>query len=264
MKRIALFILAINLAGLTGCTGILSNKGQEVGAMKNEVELTQEKKEFLIKMSVDEERVQNGRLYGWQEEVLCQYDFAMDYLKKKYPSHTFKFTYCNPKGNVNPFSMFLFKADNEEEIFKLYLYIDDSHIYSCKDNYYGELLKDSYNTVFFALLQEYFSECIGVSSYFTNIEGEECGETLAAEKVLEGEQEIPNTVYIYAVQPDNFQAKILAEKIEELIKEKEIYGDYYIKILSSNPDGKYTGDDLKTYVLKKENTFVIYEQKFSQ
>lgn len=123
-------------------------------------ELTQEKKDFLAKMSVDEERVQNGKLYDWQVEALRQYDYAMGFLQEKYPSHTFKFTFYNPKGNVNPFSYFLFKADNKDALFNLYLYIDDNHTYSCKDNYYGELLKDSYNAAFLNFLQEYFPECI--------------------------------------------------------------------------------------------------------
>ena len=58
MRRTALFILIFSLLGATGCTGVLSKKQQEVNAMGNEVELTQEKKDFLTAMSMDEERVQ--------------------------------------------------------------------------------------------------------------------------------------------------------------------------------------------------------------
>ena len=71
MRRTALFILIFSLLGATGCTGVLSKKQQEVNAMGNEVELTQEKKDFLTAMSMDEERVQAGKLYDWQIEALA-------------------------------------------------------------------------------------------------------------------------------------------------------------------------------------------------
>ena len=106
MKKTAFFILIFSLLGATGCTGAVPKKQQEVNAMGNEVELTQEKKDFLTAISMDEERVQAGKLYDWQIEVLRQYDYAMDYLEKKYPSHSFKFTACNPKGRDNSFSSF--------------------------------------------------------------------------------------------------------------------------------------------------------------
>ena len=101
MKRIILiFAVGITL-NTAGCAW-------KVPEFRKVPELTQEKKDFLAKMSVDEERVQNGKLYDWQVEALRQYDYAMGFLQEKYPSHTFKFTFCNPKGNVNPFSYFLF------------------------------------------------------------------------------------------------------------------------------------------------------------
>lgn len=183
-----------------------------------------------------------------------------DFLQEKYPSHTFKFTFCNPKGNVNPFSYFIFKADNKDDLFNLYLYIDDNHTYSCKDNYYGELLKDSYNAAFLNFLQEYFPECIGVSCYFTNIMGEECDETLTGKEVLDGKLKISNTSYIYAVQPDNSSADILADNIETFIKDNKIYGCYYVNILNSAPDQSYSGDSLRKYIREK-NEMVIAQRE---
>lgn len=235
--------------------------------MENKVELTQEKKDFLAELSMDEERVQKGELYDWQVEVLRQYDYAMEYLKKKYPSYTFKFTSCNPKGKNNQFSVFWFvPADAGESSYELYLYVDESGNYSCEDNYYGELLKSDYNDVLLLFLKKSIPECIGVSSEFPSVQGEKFGEQLTGEEVLEGTDKLSNITYIYAVQSDTSKVQILAEKIEDLIKNEKIYGTYYIEILnsSSNFNNAYSGDDLKVYVQESGNQTVVLEQKFNQ
>lgn len=93
MKRIILiFAVGITL-NTAGCAW-------KVPEFRKVPELTQEKKDFLAKMSVDEERVQNGKLYDWQVEALRQYDYAMGFLQEKYPSHTFKLNshFVIPKG----------------------------------------------------------------------------------------------------------------------------------------------------------------------
>lgn len=232
--------------------------------MENKVELTQEKKNFLAEMSMDEERIQNGELYDWQLEVLRQYDYAMEYLKKKYPSHIFQFTSCNPKGRDNSFSTFWFVADGGENSYDLYLYVDKKGDYSCADNYYGELLKNDYNTVLLSLLQEEIPECIGVVSAFHTVQSEKFGEQFTAEMVLEGNDKISNTTYIYAVESEVSQAQYLFEKIESFIKNKKIYGSYYIEILNSNPDAVYSEDALKVYTQESGKQNVVLEQKFNQ
>ena len=264
MRRTALFILIFSLLGATGCTGVLSKKQQEVNAMGNEVELTQEKKDFLTAMSMDEERVQAGKLYDWQTEVLRQYDYAMDYLEKKYPSHSFKFTACNPKGRDSSFSTFWFEADGGENSYELYLDVDNDGNYSCEDNYYGELLKDSYNIALLSLLQENIPECIGAASEFNTVQGAGFGEKITGKDVLEGKDKVSNTTYIYAVQSDDSQAQSTAEKIENFIKDRKIYGSYYVEILNSDPGAAYDGDKLKVYAQEAGNQNVILEQKFNQ
>lgn len=263
MKRAALFILTVSLIGVTGCVDLAYNKPQEVNAMERETELTLEKKDFLATMSMDEERIQAGELYDWQEEVLRQYDYAMEYLEKKYPSHKFKFTSCNPKGRDESFSTFWFIADNGEKSYELYVDVDNGGKYSCEDNYYGELIKDSYNTVLLSILQENIQECIGVSSKFNTVQGEEFGETLTGQKILDDNEKISNTTYIYAVPENISNAEDLADEIESFIEEKKIYGSYYVDILSMNPGSSYKGDKLEEYV-QTTKEIVVLEQKFNQ
>ena len=91
-KKLIPFVLTLGLAGITGCMGMLPANQQEVNAMEKKEELTQEKKDFLAKISVNEKKVEEGDLYDWQKELLNQYDYAMEYLEKKYPSYKFTFT----------------------------------------------------------------------------------------------------------------------------------------------------------------------------
>lgn len=260
MKKLAIFIL---LFGIAGCSGPMEKK-QEVNVVVNSTELTQEKKDFLAAISMDEERVQNGELYEWQEEVLRQYDYAMEYLKKKYPSHIFNFTSCNPKGKNEKFSTFWFIVDHGENSYELYLDRDNSGNYSCEDNYYGELVKESYNVALLSRLQGSISECIGVSSNFNTVQGEMFDEKLTGQKILDGNNKISNTTYIYAVSYDASKAQILAEKIEDFIKKENIYGSYYIEILNNNLDDTYIGDDLRVYIQEEGSNAVVWEQKFNQ
>lgn len=264
MKNRIVLILICSLLGVTGCAGVITEKQLEVNAMGNEVELTQEKKDFLAEMSIDEESIQNGELYDWQVEVLRQYDYAMEYLNKKYPSSTFKFTSCNPKGRDNSFSTFWFTEDGNDDSYDLYLYVDEDGNYSCEDNYYGKLLKDSYNQEFLTLLQKNVPECIGVASEFNTVQGTEFGEQITGKTVLEKNKKLSNTTYIYATESDISQAQILAGKIEDIIRSKKIYGSYYIEILNSDPGSEYIGDDLKEYVRAQESQIVTFEQKFNQ
>lgn len=260
MKKLALVIL---LFGIAGCAGVTKEK-LDVNVEADNAELTQEKKDFLATISMDEERVQNGELYEWQEEVLRQYDYAMKYLKKKYPSHIFDFTSCNPKGKTDNFSTFWFTVDHSENSYELYLDRDYNGDYSCKDNYYGELVKESYNDALLSRLQVSISECIGVSSNFSTVQGEMFDEQLTGQKILDGNDKISNTTYIYAVPYDASKAQILAEKIEDFIKKENIYGSYYIEILNTNLDDTYAGDDLRLYVQETGSNAVILEQKFNQ
>lgn len=91
-------------------------------------------------MSMDEESVQKGELYSWQEEVLRQYDLGMDYLEAKYPGHSFVFTGCNPKGRYGVYSTFWFTVEGStDKYYELYIEQEDGQDI-CSDTYGGETL----------------------------------------------------------------------------------------------------------------------------
>lgn len=263
MKKTIFLLVLCSMLVITGCSGSDSEEKQGESEMEDRMDLTQEKKDFLAAMSMDEERVQDGKLYEWQREVLYQYDYAMEYLQQKYPSHTFHFTSCNPKGKNENFSTFWFETDGGVDSYELYLYVDDNGEYRCEDNFYGALIKDSYNDALLSLLKERVPECIGVACDFNTVQGADFGEQLTGQEILEGDDKISNTTYIYVVQPDESQAQTLVETLQDVITEKNIYGSYYVEVLNSDPDSASSGDELKACVQEQESQDVILEQKFN-
>lgn len=260
-KKLIPFVLTFGLVGITGCMGVLPKNQQEVNAMEKNAELTQEKKDFLKKISMDEERIEEGKLYDWQTELLNQYDYAMEYLGKKYPSHKFAFTDCKPKEKGTSFSTFWFQEDGGKDTFELHLTVDNDKKYDCEDNYYGELLKDSYESALLSLLQKEVPECAAVTTSFSTVQGEKFDEQLTGEEVLEGNDKLTNMTEIYVLETDASNAKILADKIQSQIEEKKIYGSYYVEVMNAEPED---GESWKEFWKEKGSTALVLEQKFNQ
>ena len=265
MKRIALVLLLFGLADIMECKD--AERQKEASIVREEVELTQEKKDFLAEMYVDGDRIQEGKLYGYQKEVLYQYDYALKYLERKYPSHTFELTACNPKNRFIDYSKFCFIADDEEdnmerEVYYLYLREDDKGNYSCEDSYYKALLTDSYGEALLEFLQERVPECVGVFTGFQHVKGEEINEKLTGKEVLEGNYNLFNLTDIYVFEPNASKAQSLADEVEAVIKRKNTIGSYDVYILSMNPCDTYSGYELRRYVSKAG--IIILEKSFRQ
>lgn len=263
-KKLIPFVLTFGLVGITGCMGMLPENQQEVNAMEKNTELTQEKKDFLKKISMDEKRIEEGKLYDWQTELLKQYDYAMEYLEKKYPSHKFAFTDCKPAEKDSSFSTFWFQENGGKDTFELHLTVDNDEKYDCEDNYYGEILKDSYESALLSLLQKEVPECAAVTTSFSTVQGEKFDEQLTGQEVLEGNDKLTNTTDIYVLEADASNAQVLADKIQSRIEEKKIYGSYYVEVMNAEPEDPKDGESWKEFRKEKGSTALVLEQKFNQ
>ena len=165
-------------------------------------EMTEAQVELLCRISMNEDRIREGRLYSWQIEILNQYDYAMEYLARKYPSHSFELVNCEPKNKLNAYTTFYFYEEGDSEN-RYSLYIDvyeeeePENRYVARDNFYGELFEDELARRMFELVQEEFPECINVTCNITCVQGEEFGENLDLEQVLTGELEMDHDTDFY-------------------------------------------------------------------
>ena len=248
-KMIASILLAISLM-TTGCVGrnFVDSKyyadesqddyGDEEDDSEEERELTQEQIDLLCNISVNEETVREGKLKSWQEEVLNQYDSAMEYLMDKYPSYDFVITFCEPKNIVNPYTTFNFMEKSEEGVY-YDMYVDvyeenGGKRYEMKDNFHQKLFEDELANLFWELMQEEFVECINVTTSLSTVQGEEYGENLDLQKILSGEMTLDHDTdfYINAEGMTDAEYTEMVEQIKEFILEKGIYGSYDVKFVN--------------------------------
>lgn len=97
-KKKFLFILCSVLAVLA--SGCKREEQQPPKQPEETIELTDEEERILCELYVDEERIREGKLYGYQETCLEQLWFAMDYLEEKYPGEDFTILAIHPKSKV--------------------------------------------------------------------------------------------------------------------------------------------------------------------
>lgn len=242
LKKVVVAACCISIL-LTACSqkkedaGIEKENLKEESSMDGKYEMTAEQEELLCKISIDKEEVREGKLSKWQIEVLNQYDYAMDYLKKKYPSYTFQIINCEQKNKLNPYTTFGFVEESYPEgYYELYLYVeegDDGNLYTSKDNFYGEIKEEEFAEKLQEMIQEEFGDNIEVKTNMSYVMGEEFGESLVIDDILMGKIEMPqSTNFIMAMQErEEEEYEEIVKKIEGFIADKGIYGTYMVKIV---------------------------------
>lgn len=204
------------------------------------VEMTQEQMKLLCTISMDEDRVKEGRLFNWQKEVLNQYNYAMDYLARKYPSYSFEIVNCAPKNKLNAYTTFYFcKADetDTQKVYEIYMEVyedaESENRYVAEDNFYGELFEDVFAERMYELIKPEFPECVNVTCNMTGVLGEEFGENLDLDKLFCGELDASQDIVIYmnaeGMSESDYIGKI--EEIQDYIASKQIKGSYNVKFI---------------------------------
>ena len=269
MKRISSKVKAKYVFGgmicisllVTACGSVLhgSNKPlvekskleQEKGNMETKVTMTEEQKNLLMKISVNEERVEKGEVLEWQKEVLRQYDYALEYLKKKYPSYVFHMVDCEPKNKLNAaYSTFSFTEEGDKgSYYDLYLYIEEGN-YSAEDNFYGHIIGPRYEAALMALLKEENIPCNRVEVRLSTVQGEAFNETMKVEEVINGNIKMDQITEFYidsnSIKEESYQD--LVGRIQKLIEKKNIYGGYFVTIYDAdNGDQKIFSSDFNHF-----------------
>lgn len=251
MKIKVLITSLIGLVILVGCSSKQSIHN-----------LTPNQKELLSKISFNEEKVYSGDLAAWQEEVLQQYDFCMEYLANKYPSHSFEFIDCDPKNKFNSYSTFGFTADgNANEPYELYLYIDNG--YSCEDNFYSSLLEPKYENGLLELINSEVLGCIGIRSTMGSVQGVEIGEGFDVQRLLTGDVQIVNNTILFFDRNLVVDQEEVFSQVKSFINDNNLYGHYVVIVLTSFPDEFNNGDDLWEFVKANGESVYSFRNDFN-
>lgn len=266
MRRYSVFMFGVVslLSLLSGCSVRSSMVQSEVteSISDSSVTMTNEQEELLRKISFNEEGISENVLAEWEKEVLSQYEFAMDYLHEKYPSHSFRIIDGDPKNKLNSYSTYWFVADGDEEpIYTLYLYVEDS--YRCEDDFYSSMLEPDYEEVLLDLLKEDIPSCIGVNSTMGTLQGEGIGEDTDASSLLGGSIQVQNNTVIF-VDGTNADDDMVYEQIKSKIAQEEVYGSYIVIVLTSVPEEYNNGDDLWKFVKEHGDGVYSLRESFNQ
>ena len=242
MKRKLVLISLMSLSILvTACSHNMVKENEIIAAENNQkenggedmpVEMTQEQKKLLKKNAMDKDAVERGELFSWQKEILRQYDYAMDYLKGKYPSYSFHMVDVTPKNKLNPYTTFWFTEENSgEQYYNLYLEIEEGQ-YLPTDDFYGKIIGTKYEEQLMALLKIANIPCDCVEARFDTPADESFNEQLDVNAIIKGTIVADPTVFLH-IKSQSLNGASYEEvysQIHEYIDTQKING-YFIVII---------------------------------
>lgn len=223
-----------------GCIPVMGNgretekisQEERVETMEEKITLEKEQKELLKSISINEEKVEEGKLSGWQKEVLRQYDYAMEYLKEKYPSYTFHIINCEPMSKVNQAhsSFFFYEGEAEDTVYDLYLYADEKNAdepYSAQDNFYTVLIKKAYEERLMQLMTENGISCRQIDAQLHTVQGKDFREGMDLEPIINGTQKMKQLTVFY-IEETGQTAGQTAGEVKAVLEQQKIYGSFRI------------------------------------
>lgn len=136
MRRIFLVLGVFFIFVLVGC----KQKGEETQntEMENSMEkivLTEQEERLLCDLYIDEERIREGYLYGYQKKCLEQIRFGVKYLEETYPDKDFELLMCHPKSKVNMVTTISFQEEGNTEKEYTLIIEPDGNDWMARDNY---------------------------------------------------------------------------------------------------------------------------------
>ena len=221
-KFVLLFMTVFHVTALAN--EVKFTKEEKEDAMKNEtIMITEEERQFLVDTFPGNGMVESGRYTSKQIETLEQFRYLKKHLKDKYPSYSFEIVRCTRKSLLGPpYNVFYFRtSENKETEWTAHVYTnEEDHSFSMKDDFYQALIGTEYEAALLQLFSENVPECYEAETKMLFVLGEEYGEGLSAESVIDGTKPISNLTDVW-IDGSASEAQVLVEKV---------FGDYHIFI----------------------------------
>lgn len=240
---------AVVMLFLGGCAGHKDSSQQEEKDYADEdYEMTDEEKQFLKDIYIDEERIEEGMLYSYQKKMLMHYRFALQYLNEKYPSYDFKIESGSPIDKVNARATFHFSEENVDDWFSLYLYEEEE--LTCMDNFYGYLIREAYDDYIYNKCIDSVPALLGTYSNIECARGIEYDESLTIEEIINKDKPLspwsPATwIYLDGGRIPEDEWEQTGEILEKTIKDLGVYGGFIVAYCNEAPFSEF--DAAKCY-----------------
>ena len=202
------------------------------------MELTQEEKELLCKLYINDEKISQGELLSYQVRTVEQYRYAKETLERKYPSYEFDIFYCAPQTIADEHMMLYFEEPQGEEtnqkVYTMYVY-EEEEGYSAEDNFYGKIFSPKYEAYLYENLQEVEPDIAKVKSGISSPQGDEYDENMTVEDMLSGKVEISSDTSIFILR-ENVSEKEGEEIFDgvkhKIINDLRLEGTYQVMIIN--------------------------------
>lgn len=217
------------------------------------MEITAAEKNILSGITFHTEEIENGQLCDEDKEILTEMRAVAGYFAEKYPSYNFEITGCEPKaGTVRTYNEWYYKVEgiDRESAFIATAEKKDNGDYDIKDDFFGELIKDSMAKEVKRILVRGRFPVIQVNVGFWETLGGDFGEKLSPKDVLSGKINAGNDIKVFLDGSKLNTAKCdgVAKEIENCLLKEGVKGDVYVVVLKA-ADSDFTKDRLYSTTL---------------
>ncbi len=185
--------------------------------------LTDTEKSLLISAFGNENDVNEGRLFEYQENVLRQIRVAVDYLSRKYGDTRFEYRSFLPITKLNDVGKIAFSANGSEAVYYLY-YTEEDEGFRCTDNYYQVYYLDSFSSLVASALSNAGFEACAVCDFITALPEDADYEAPLAD-FLSSYPGINKTIYLFVKNGISEKDK---ENIHSALSAEKLYGFYIV------------------------------------
>lgn len=181
---------AVILAALLLWTGGCVQSGQTIPPasgveteetdMTETIILTEEEEKLLCDAYLGEDRIREGKLYGYQMTCLEQIRFGREYLEQKYPGAAFSLLAVRPMDKLNSVTEIRFTEGSAPDTCYDLQIRETQGVYQAADNYYAVLIRDVYDTAVTQLLVDAGLPVCWTYTNFADVKGPEIDGSLDA------------------------------------------------------------------------------------
>ena len=265
-KKVLIALVGLACFALTGCDAGGSGQGnnnsyvnEEDDMDNNVIQMTDEEKKILCSIYVNEDRINEGKLYDYQLEALNQFRSANDYLDAKYPGYDFEYFAFSPISKTSDVTKLEFTIDDTENYFTAQLIVEDDE-YVITDNLAGYLLSPAYEK----MLEEKFKTA-GLDKFYVNARisgfyGKEVDANTSMDDIFSLGKSMKRDVEVYVDMPfeDETKKSEVVKTVEEEIRALNIYGAHSVYFVPGIMDECSSGDECLEYRKKNRLNFIQF------
>lgn len=234
-RKWACLILTIMVFGtlLAACAG-----SHEADSVESSIQMTEQEKTFMKRVSFDEQAVEKGVLEDWQEELLTEMRAGDEYLKKKYHGAALEIVNCETATSKDGYDRYtVLEVGDSEHFYEMRIKREDDK-YVITDDYYEHVIQEEAQNIIKDMVEKAGLPCIKVKASFDAFFGPEYGEDIPVEDVLSGKINAENLfqIYLEAEKLDQGSYEDTVRNVQNLMKEHGIVG--YFNVIIGTDDSK--------------------------